>query len=339
MRRELFLICLLATAAGCGPRSPAKPVVLRPKIRIEPMSLDLGRLPAGNDSYHQARTLITDRGTADLHVIGLIPSCQCTLVKAPTRPIAPGQSAIIQVAVKVGIEAGERSSSVRVLSDDPAQPTSRFVVRWHAHSPLSAAPSAVEFGTIRPGTSVESQVAVSAIPTIAPGDVAIRHAGQELSCRWGVPPSLHAGVGVEGTLIVRVSPDGEQGDHLDSIALDAGPDVHVKIPVRWRVASGVRSSPAAIFSGKVAPGRPLESTLLLASEMQDDFRVIGASVGDERLSLDAKAAQAGRHHAIKVRTSAPDVAGPQRVLITIATDRPHSPKIIVPWSFIVTDGE
>jgi hypothetical protein len=139
--------------------------------------------------------------------------------------------------------------------------------------------------------------------------------------------------------MLGVSLDGKPGDYSESIDLDAGQDLSLKIPVRWRIATGVRSSPAALFSGKVAPGRMLEATLLLASEMQDDFRVLTASVGDENITLDAKAAQAGRHHAIKVRTSAPKDAGPHRVLIAIATDRSHSPKIVVPWSFIVTEKE
>lgn len=114
---------LLAAAAQAAPKI-AFPI---PAGLVQPESL-----AQGEQTYSMK---IANSGDAPLNIQALRPSCSCTkVVPEPPLTLQPGQTNDFAVTVDLGAELkrGPKNFSLRVESDDPANP----VASWHVTVPI-----------------------------------------------------------------------------------------------------------------------------------------------------------------------------------------------------------
>ncbi len=113
-----------ATAAN-----PATPTAgPTPKIRIEPAEWDFGEVWYGTP-LQNSDTKVTNVGDAPLKITAVRKFCGCTSASVDKNELAPGESTKLHIVYDStkGTEAVQQT--VRVESNDPAQPAVSFLVK------------------------------------------------------------------------------------------------------------------------------------------------------------------------------------------------------------------
>lgn len=119
----LSLLVLTTLTFGCAQSSQAKPTVdidaQGPTINFEVVSHDYGTLEQNGNGVFDFN--FTNEGTEPLILSNVRSSCGCTVPQWPREPIAPGESASIQVKYDTR-RIGTFSKSITVTSNGSEQP-------------------------------------------------------------------------------------------------------------------------------------------------------------------------------------------------------------------------
>lgn len=111
MRKLGFLLTLVALMAV----SAVQAQVESPVITITENSIDFGDLAQGDKVSHTFK--LKNTGVAPLIISNVAATCGCTVPSWPKEPIAPGQSAEIQVSFNSTGKVGKQNSIVRIYSN------------------------------------------------------------------------------------------------------------------------------------------------------------------------------------------------------------------------------
>lgn len=111
MRKLGFLLTLVALIAV----SAVQAQVASPVITFTENSIDFGDLAQGDKVSHTFK--LKNTGVAPLIISNVAATCGCTVPSWPKEPIAPGQSAEIQVSFNSTGKVGKQNSIVRIYSN------------------------------------------------------------------------------------------------------------------------------------------------------------------------------------------------------------------------------
>lgn len=111
MRKLGFLLTLVALMAV----SAVQAQVESPVITFTENSIDFGDLAQGDKVSHTFK--LKNTGVAPLIISNVAATCGCTVPSWPKEPIAPGQSAEIQVSFNSTGKVGKQNSIVRIYSN------------------------------------------------------------------------------------------------------------------------------------------------------------------------------------------------------------------------------
>lgn len=111
MRKLGFLLTLVALMAV----SAVQAQVASPVITFTENSIDFGDLAQGDKVSHTFK--LKNTGVAPLIISNVAATCGCTVPSWPKEPIAPGQSAEIQVSFNSTGKVGKQNSIVRIYSN------------------------------------------------------------------------------------------------------------------------------------------------------------------------------------------------------------------------------
>ncbi len=128
----------------------------RPAIALKPEVLEVGLAALGET--REGAIQVRNSGNAPLEIQGIQCSTGCSVVARPVKPIPPGGSDDVRLALSVGNRKGLIDGYIHVQSNDPATPTLVVPITGYAaalgsvHAPghrLTFTP--VEFAPIVPG--------------------------------------------------------------------------------------------------------------------------------------------------------------------------------------------
>jgi hypothetical protein len=111
MRKLGFLLTLFAFAVVFNVQAQ----VAGPVITFTESSVNFGDLTQGDKVSHTFQ--LKNTGTAPLIISNVAATCGCTVPSWPKDPIAPGQSAEIQVSFNSAGKVGAQNSVVRIYSN------------------------------------------------------------------------------------------------------------------------------------------------------------------------------------------------------------------------------
>lgn len=111
MRKLGFLLTLFALAVVFNVQAQ----VAGPVITFTESSVNFGDLTQGDKVSHTFQ--LKNTGTAPLIISNVAATCGCTVPSWPKDPIAPGQSAEIQVSFNSAGKVGAQNSVVRIYSN------------------------------------------------------------------------------------------------------------------------------------------------------------------------------------------------------------------------------
>ena len=86
-----------------------------PMISVDKDVHDYGELEKGGDPY--CEFTITNKGNEPLIISNAKGSCGCTVPKWPKEPVAPGESAEIQIIYKPGKQKNQQTKSITVTAN------------------------------------------------------------------------------------------------------------------------------------------------------------------------------------------------------------------------------
>ncbi|MCB0737204.1 MAG: DUF1573 domain-containing protein [Bacteroidetes bacterium] len=99
-----------------------------PKIKVEPMELDLGTVKMGETV--SGKFAITNEGKTNLKIVRIIPECGCTSTKVPFEFLLPSETNFLEIEFKPEYEkGGQVSKKIDLFCSDPLNPNIELTIR------------------------------------------------------------------------------------------------------------------------------------------------------------------------------------------------------------------
>lgn len=148
MHRVIGVLFIVAVAVPVAAQLPPVPTETagdeqQPKLYVEKRFHDIGSMVEG-----EKRTVgwtVENRGTADLVITDVKPSCGCTVVQLDEddRVIRPGGSLELKTEFDSQLRRGTQSNYVRVFTNDPLEPELKLDFKAEVESLVEVSPSGV----------------------------------------------------------------------------------------------------------------------------------------------------------------------------------------------------
>lgn len=132
MNNRLLLVLFCCLLLCLGPFTvawavpPEENFTPRPRLEIPAPVQEIG--PVEEGQAMTARFVLTNTGTAALHIREIKPGCTCIRVKG-LQQLLPGTRADLEMQVNTTNMSGERVFKVNIASDDPERPVMTVVLK------------------------------------------------------------------------------------------------------------------------------------------------------------------------------------------------------------------
>ena len=247
--------CLALTATqlradDATAETPRKRVAKGPRLVCPEPTFDFGvREPA--EAVEHGFVLRND-GDAVLNISKVKPTCGCTVADWKTKLLQPGQEARLNCRLKLKGYKGPQKKSIRIHSNDPAQPIYRVWFKGNVRVDVELKPSVVNFSQITHTSAVARKVRLTAVGrAVQITDVTCA------SDLFGIEVNKVAGLAAE--LLITTKPPLPMGTHRTRIIVHTDdakyPDLY--LPVIVSILSEVRVLPKVLY----LPRPPLEERL------------------------------------------------------------------------------
>lgn len=318
---QLYLAAVLVAAVAVAGPTAGVP---------DPIS-DAGVVRKGDDITHTF--FIENTGDAILEITDVKPTCGCT-VASYDRTIAPGARGKVETTLDTQSFSGPFQSTVRVFTNDAANPELQLILRANIVADIEVEPSYIRFRAVQ-GEATETSthllwpaseqnLVVRSVESPFPFlDVQVRRAeGEER--RPGKP-------GTQWILDAKLRPNAPLGPLADYIRIETNHPRQslVRLPISAVVRPAVAvTPPVADFGRRDFAGR--EQTVLQVENLTSSpVALESASVDVPGVSAEVEEIEAGERYRI-VLTLAPSVGkGPFSGKLTLRTTSRVAPAVEV----------
>jgi Protein of unknown function (DUF1573) len=320
---------LLWLSAAWADEEPAHESTPHPRLVLPLTEINTGRQFAGPPL--EVAFPIRNTGDAVLHIKDAQPDCGC-VVASFDRLIEPGGVGRLQLSMRTDRIRGELEKHIRLLTDDPAQPSAVLTLQT----------SLVDVWSFDPGTEIS-------IP-IQPGALNVREL--RITCRERTPLAITKIDSSAPFLRGRVvdfpppPPPAARGESVATLAIVVTPEAPARaFEATLTLSTNSEHSPTLTVrvygyprdAIAVMPPR-LRFDHLYSQSFAGDFREIAldrpapfhvnnVTVDDEHLRTEINHDQSGQSWTVKVIYTGGWMAGPHTGVIHIETDDPVRPTI------------
>lgn len=264
---------------------------------------DLGMIrPVGGETRH--RVVFRNVSGRKARIMQVHTGCGCMDTHLDRTELEPGQTAELEVLLRVPDGIRELNKAVVLRTDDPECPLTTFALHGKVEARLAVQPERVDFGT----------VPASELPLLR--EITVRGADGPLrvAARSGLVSVEQVLEGEGLTLHVRLHRT-QEGSVEDAILIASEDGEEKTVPVSGTIAPELRFSPdtVVLVEGGVADGKPAEVALLWGKETApivsldvSDGLHVECPVGEkpERLKVSCLQASAGTTEAaVGIRTA------------------------------------
>jgi len=331
MMRSRWFLCAALAAAGILTRvqplkaeeagSPAD----APRVEVAERALKGGTVDPGTKVPFDF--VVRNTGTAPLEILEVKPTCGC-VVASFDRTIAPGGTGGIHAVLNTISRQGEVRKEIEVTTNDPRSPHLVLSVRAIAREVLRVEPG---YELLLPLDAGKTASQSATLRSLEGQSFRIRSVESSVPYVEAQPLESDSGTERHVRLTVLTSAPDQPFDALVTLKLD-----HAKIPevilrLRGFPRQPIAARPERIYFGAVSAEAPVTRDLFLV-RTNGPFRVLGVEVKDPRLSAKVVEMPGGKGCDLLVTYRGGGKRGPVKGAITIRTDDPHYPRIVVPFT-------
>jgi hypothetical protein len=118
-----------------------------PRLTFPEAVFDFGKVEQGEQVSHTFR--LTNQGGQELRIESVKTSCGCTAAVTSSDVIPPGQEGAISATFDTSRYSGEKTKSISVYSNDPAQPMTTLTLQGEILVEVEVDPPQLYFGRVR----------------------------------------------------------------------------------------------------------------------------------------------------------------------------------------------
>jgi thiol-disulfide isomerase/thioredoxin len=296
-----------------------------PKVEFSEANHDFGELWVGGQLKHSFE--VKNVGEKPLNILNVKPSCGCTLAGKYDKVIAPGATGQIPVSVDSAKLFGTFKKTIRVTTDDPLNQNATLSVAGLVKHYVTVTPRSANLQQLKPTEEREVKLTLTnngeePLELTLPKAQIIKSMTAEI---------VEKEPGKVFELIVRAKPPYQEGRLSGTINVKTNnpKQADLKIRLAGSALARIDTKPAQII---VSRPRPNEFTqkISVTNFGSSPVHLLGATVDDEKLSLETKEVEPGKKYEVAVKMPAgykPDVAGKT---LTLALDDSEKPKVEIP---------
>jgi hypothetical protein len=307
------------------------PCLAQPKVECAVTRYDYGvRLPGPMPS---AAFAVTNRGQDPLT---LRPQLCCGLtLSGVEKPIAPGETRRLVALATHPLGDGEFRKTMRLFTNDPGCPELDLEVVAMGKSPLQVFPAeeltfSIVAEEVPPQivllrTNYDPELKITSIRCSAP----------YVHCQE-VKPDVPDGDTPERYKAIRITigANAPSTPYEAVIAVGTTCKQHPEVILRVYGLSptAVAAQPPRLDFEPLQKSEPIASHVIVLTRSMGPFKVLGVMTSDPRMKVKVEPDASGMFAEL-VATFAPgDKRGPFRGTITVKTDDPERPRLVIPYS-------
>lgn len=311
------------TRPGSGATPPAG------KIFCARPAFDFGDAAQNGTVTHAFK--IENKGTKDLRILGVTPSCQCTTAPLERDLVKPGESMDIKATLNTLTFEGLITKTLDVRSDDPETPNLHLSMTGKISAAFKSSVTEVNFGRIRKGQPTEVQTfnilvggGVQAdVKDVRPDFSQVKATIEPVDASTGAR-MYKINVRIEGDL-----PVGALRANL-SVATTLSSQSVINVPVTALVEGEVNVSPRTFNFGNVTPSGESVREVLVDKTGNPDLKIEGLKFEPEGAFVGTvEEVKSGAAYKIVLRPGKDLKKGYQRGTLTISTNCKGEERLLV----------
>jgi hypothetical protein len=262
-RFSRFIIAVALLVSGCQRRQPAESLPSAvPRFVCPDATRSLGRIAL---EKHTTPFRIWNRGAADLVIHRIDVSCSCARARLEHSIIPPNQEREILVSIHPR-QSESRGVMITVHTNEADQPIRQLRLVWEARSALEPQPDTIDFGVVRPGSTVSRELRLTAFQL---GEDTIERI--ELEARPEAQVSVLLLEQLADAYIYRVTltplvSHVEQGVVRFDVHWPEKPSTRIVVPILWSLRDEIDVSPPRLFLSSRAATGLATGTLMVSSD-------------------------------------------------------------------------
>jgi len=328
--RTITLLGLLATLAAApaaiaqdtttAPAQPATPppdapatAGPRPVLIFETTKHDFGKVP--EEKPQEFSLKFSNKGDDRLVITEFKPSCGCTTVKLDKKDLPPGESAVAIIRFDPILKQGPQHNTITVRSNDPDNPVQTIEITGDVVPRVIIDPAKriVELGTLPRGSTKSIIVTF----TGRTDDFAVRNPTlltDAISAKvLDTKPVEIDGQKLRQTRIeLTLKSDAKPQKIQDNLTVRTNDPLAriIRVPVSGEIVGTLKSEPASVQLGILAPGSEFSSTVTVSTIAGTPFgikdvRYVSRAGPDLDISFDPKKSDKGDSYTIAIKGKAP----------------------------------
>ena len=124
-------------------------------LKFDDVTFDFGAVVQSQELHHVFQC--TNTGTAPISITRIKPVCGCTIPRFSTEPIAPGETANIDLTFQAGSLTGQINKKLTVFTDNPELDPIELNVEGKVQVEFWVEPGQSEFGTLYGGSAPDAK--------------------------------------------------------------------------------------------------------------------------------------------------------------------------------------
>lgn len=244
-----------------------------PHAAVTPSIVDLGTLGAGANGGKEGQFILSNSGSAPLIIARIDASCGCTMPGKIPAVIPSGSEVKVEFTVKPKNVAGEHSSSITVITNDPAQTAIEVSIRWAEESPITITPIAVDFGPVGLDDPVDQLITINTAPFLANIPLRIESSNDEITYELvDSPGGKSVGTPMPTKQIrLQLRKPRRRGIGQARLTISTNDQRFTQtVPVVWKAGPRIEMFPRAFLYSGVSSGAEIECRLLLKASKKDE---------------------------------------------------------------------
>ena len=298
----------------------------RPVISISSTSYDFGTVAQGTKVVHEFE--VKNKGSADLVIQRLSPSCGCTATQVASPIIKPGGSEKVRVTFDTSGFMGDKTKSVLIASNDTNTPEVIVTLKGQVLSSYTVEPARVDFGEIFPSSPLSDRQREVSFSVAEGSDLKITKV-TSLSPHLVTTPVVAQGN--RATVTIQIAPTAPLGEFRDRVIfeLDGGRRASVNVPVNASVKGDLRVTPSTISFGVVDGQTSLERRVQFENKGRDAVTIQSITSSDPAVSASMVEVQPGRLGVLVVKVDPRRVSGDLKATVEVRTNHATEPVLAV----------
>jgi hypothetical protein len=303
---------------------------VRPAIALDHQEFVFGTVAEGTKVAHSFT--ISNKGSAPLDILRVVPSCGCTASSVTPNKIEPGATGTLNVEFNTEGFSGEKVKTVRVFSNDPDKPIEVVSLKGEVRSQVTLTPAQVLFEKIVKGDATQtmdvevaadpkSQVKVGSAKSFSPLVVVSEVASD------GVQDSGQA----KKVFKVSISKDAPVGDIRERVVVEilGAQNKSVNIPVFAKVVGSVMTTPQRVSFGIISGTENISRSVRvdISGGKPVSIKKVTSSVPAVKFKIEEVVA--GKAYLLHLWVNPKDVSANLRGQLVLETSSEEQPQVSV----------